>query len=222
LNLRHYVTVNSPYDFVDVENEAQEVETWTYIVYLNEACNAGIELEFTVQHEPSHRVEMVRATTVQYGEVIMTCPMCGGVEAEICPEFEAEKETCDPEHAFLHECGFNEDQLLDLAIEVYMDDHFEDIIDQEDFEDSFIIDKHIGNTIVLYETYSANRFIIKKNKVYHSVKDGETFDECPFCEMKELSLYTDGEKLTKCSVLSKHVTYLKKLVKNVEKKESLS
>ncbi|PLS19218.1 hypothetical protein CVD28_02070 [Bacillus sp. M6-12] len=214
MNLRHNASVHSEYDFVDVENEGEVIETWTYLVYIDKEFNKALEIEFEIHHEPEHKVELVRATTVQYGTRIEPCPMCGTTDMEFCQEFEAEKESDDTEHAFLHECGFTKDEILDLAIEVYIDDNFEDIMEQEDFNDSFVIENQEGNTVYLYETYSTNRYFIKGKNVFHFYQHGEEEKECPFCESKELSLHTEDGVLQKCSVLTKNIRHLKKLIKN--------
>lgn len=213
MNLRHFATVNSQYDFVDVESEGENVEYWTYLVYINKALSQGIEIEFKIQHEPEVDVELIRATTVIYGEIVEPCPICGTTVMEVCPEFEAEKDFYDKEHAFLHLCKLNGDDLLDLVTEIYMDDNFEDILTQEVFDESFIIERIEDTRIYLLSVEDAQRFVVKKNAVYHLRKHDESEDECTFCESKEFNMYDEEGIWQKCSVLSKNIRTLKKLIR---------
>lgn len=217
MKLRHYATVYSVYDFVDVVDEDEAVERWTYLVYLNEECSHAIEIELDVHHEPVRKIELVRVTTVQYNTHIEPCLLCGTTSMEISSEFEAEKDKDDDEYRFLHECGLEKDDVLDLAIEVYLDDNFKDFITKEYFKDTFIIEKQYGNHVVLYDTYSSNRYVMKNGKVYHFHEHGVTPGECPFCESKELTLHNEEGAWMKCSVLSKNVQYLKKIIKEINK-----
>lgn len=214
MKVKNVVTLDSDYEFVEVETKNENLETWTYLVYIEEENEVAIELTFDVIHEPNFEVRNISATTLMYGESITPCPICHSKKMEICPVFEEEKKAYESEHAFLHECGFNEQELLLFAMELYIHDNFEDIFEQEDFDESFIVEEKRGKNVQFYETDRGIRFLLHKNQVYHVLKRGEELEECPFCELNEVAIYDEDEARMKCSVLSKNVPYLRQLIEN--------
>lgn len=214
MKVNHVITLDSDYEFVEVEPKSENVETWTYLVYTDKENDTAIELQFDINHEPTFEVGNITATTVMYGQSITPCPFCQTKEMEICPEYEAEKQGYEKDHAFLHECGFDEDELLLFAMELYIHDHFEEIVEQEDFDEAFILEEKRGRSVVFYETNAGIRFLLRKNDVFHVLKQGEELVECPFCELNELALYGEEEAHMKCAVLTRNVPYLRQLIAN--------
>lgn len=222
MKVKHIVTLDSEYELVEVEPISEDSETWTYLIYTDKAYDTAIELKFDVTHGSTIEIENLKATTVMYDKRPRPCPICRTSEMEICPEYEAEKEKYETGHAFLHDCGLDEDEWLLFAMELYVHDHLEQLIDQEEFNDSFFLEEKRGKNVLFYETNSAVRFRLNKNEVLHVIKQGEELEECPFCELDELAVYGQEEARMKCSVLSRNIPYLRKLIERHPEQPSAS
>lgn len=222
MKVNHVVTLDSLYEFVEVEPIGRDRETWTYLLYTEYECETAIELRFDVCHEPTFEVANLTATTVIYGRTPQPCPICQSNEMEICPEYEAEKEPHEQDHAFLHECGLDEDEWLLFAMELYIHDHFEDIVGQEDFDQVIVLEEKRGENVVFYDKSSGVRFHLGKNDVSHVLKRGEELEECPFCELNELALYGEEEARMNCSVLTRNIPYLRQLIEKHPHQPSVS
>lgn len=214
LTLKHFVTLDSTYEFVHAEENEDKTETWTYLVYLNKSHTRGLELTFDVRDDTEFTIENLIATTVQYGVASEPCSICQSTDAEMCQEYEREKLPYEKDHAFLHECGFDEDELLDFAMELYIHDQLEDVFTQDDFDMRFRVESEQGRTVQLYELDSEARFRVENNQIYHVLSKGEELEECPFCQLNELAVYAGDEVQMKCSVLSQNIPYLRQLIAN--------
>lgn len=218
LILRHFLTVNSLYEVIEIENEGENIETWTCLVYLDKKLKHGVEIEFTFQYEPQVNIEIVRATTVQYRKKVEPCPICNEKDMTICLEYERNKEPWESGHAFLHECGLDEMELIDLVSELYMDDSFEHILTQENFDNFFIIQRKEGTRIYLLNVEDSQRYVVKNNAVYHLRNHEESEDDCFYCASNEFTMIDEEGIWKKCSVLSKNISALKKLIRNSNQK----